>query len=71
MIWLWQYVDLYWLIYPNLTTDKVVLGLPEVAIFLGFAGAFLFVVMRFLGRYSIVPVKDPRQFESSHHHVVY
>lgn len=71
LILVMQYVDLYWLIYPNFNSESVVFGLPEIGCWLGFAGAFLFVVMRFLGTHAIVPVKDPRQFESNHHHVVY
>lgn len=66
-----QYVDLFWLIYPNLNTETVLLGLPEVLIWLGFVGSFVFVVTRFLGQYPIVPLKDPRMHESLHHHVVY
>lgn len=71
LILVMQYVDLYWLIYPNFNSEQAVMGLPEIGMFLGFAGIFFFTVTRFLGRYSIVPVKDPRQFESNHHHVVY
>jgi hypothetical protein len=71
LILVMQYVDIYWLIYPNLGDGSLVFGLPEIGCFLGFTGAFVFVVSRFLGTYSIVPVKDPRQFESNHHHVVY
>jgi len=66
-----QYVDLYWLIYPNYNSEAVTFGLPEIGCFLGFLGAFIFVVSRFLSTNAIVPVKDPRQFESMHHHVVY
>lgn len=66
-----QYVDLYWLIYPNFNSEKVVLGLPEILIWLGFVGSFVFVVTRFLGQNPIVPLKDPRIHESLHHHVVY
>lgn len=66
-----QYVDLYWLIYPNLTSERVVLGIPEILVFGGFAGAFLFCVTRFLSRHPIVPVRDPRIHESLHHHVTY
>lgn len=65
-----QYVDLYWLIYPNLSTE-VKLGLPEIAVWAGFGGLFLFVVTRFLSKHPIVPVRDPRMHESLHHHVVY
>lgn len=66
-----QYVDLFWLIYPNLNTETVLLGLPEILIWLGFVGSFVFVVTRFLGQHPIVPLKDPRMHESLHHHVVY
>lgn len=66
-----QYLDLYWLIYPNLTHNEVKLGAPEILIWAGFGGAFLFAVNRFLSRHSVVPVRDPRIQESMHHHVVY
>jgi hypothetical protein len=66
-----QYVDIYWIVYPNLDEHHVLFGLQEIAIWLGFAGAFLFAVTRFLGKYPIVPLHDPRQQESMHHHVVY
>lgn len=71
LILIMQYVDLYWLVYPNLNHDQPVFSLPELLIFLGFAGAFLFTVTRFLGRHSIIPIKDPRIDESIHHHVTY
>jgi hypothetical protein len=71
LILVMQYVDLYWLIYPNLNDEKVIFGLPEILIFLGFGGAFIFSVTRFLGKHAIVPVKDPRIHESLHHHVTY
>lgn len=66
-----QYVDLYWIVYPNFDEHHVVFGLQEIAIWCGFAGAFLFSLTRFLGKYPIVPLHDPRQHESMHHHVVY
>lgn len=71
LILIMQYVDLYWLIYPNLNDQAVVLGLPEILIWLGFMGSFLFVVTRFLSKNAVVPVRDPRIQESMHHHVVY
>lgn len=71
LILVMQYVDLYWLIYPNLNSEKVVFGVPELVIWAGFAGLFMFVVTRFLSKHPIVPVKDPRIQESMHHHVVY
>ncbi len=71
LILVMQYVDLYWLIYPNFNAEKPVFGLPEVLIWAGFGGIFLFMVMRFLSQHNIIPVKDPRINESLHHHVVY
>ncbi|MBX3022431.1 MAG: molybdopterin oxidoreductase [Bdellovibrionales bacterium] len=71
LILIMQYVDLYWLVYPNLSSEKVIFGLPEITTWCGFAGVFMFTVGRFLSKYSIVPLKDPRIHESLHHHVVY
>ena len=71
LVLIMQYVDIYWLIYPNLNDKAVVLGPQEILIWLGFVGAYMFMVFRFLGKYPIVPLKDPRQHESNHHHVVY
>lgn len=66
-----QYVDFHWLIFPNHDGHHVVLSVPEIFIWLGFGGAFLLTTLSFLGKHAIVPQKDPRQHESSHHHVVY
>lgn len=66
-----QYVDWYWLIYPNLSHSHVIFGLFEILIFGGFAGAFLLTTFHFLGKYPIVPAQDPRQFESNQHEVIY
>lgn len=71
LILVMQYVDLYWLIYPNLNAETPVFGIPEIAIWLGFGGAFMFLVTRFLSANAIVPVRDPRIHESLHHHVTY
>lgn len=79
-----QYVDLYWLIYPalGLHSDRAVasaggniphayFGVYEVCIFLGFLGAFMFMVIKFLSRHSVYPYKDPRIHESLAHEVIY
>ena len=66
-----QYVDLYWLVYPNLNHEEVVFSFSEIFIFLGFWGAFLFTTTRFLSKNQIVPIKDVRIHEALHHHVVY
>ncbi|MCB0386721.1 MAG: molybdopterin oxidoreductase, partial [Bdellovibrionales bacterium] len=71
LILIMQYVDLHWLVYPVYNHDEVKFGLPEIGVFLGFAGLFLFAVARFLSKHSVVAVKDPRISESLHHHVTY
>lgn len=71
LILVMQFVDIYWLVFPNLNHDEVIFSFSEILIFCGFAGLFLFTVTRFLSRHKIVPVKDPRIHESLGHHVVY
>ena len=65
-----QYVDLYWVVYPNYR-DHVVFSWMEAGVFLGFLGAFLMVITSFLKKNSLVPIKDPRIHESLSHHVTY
>lgn len=71
LILLMQYVDMYWLIFPNLNSEEVVGGVLDFLVWGGFLGLFLMAVTRFWSKHPIVPVKDPRQHESNHHHVVY
>jgi len=71
LILIMQYVDLYWLAYPSLHEEKVPFALPEIGVFLGFLGVFLFSLTKFLSSNKLVPVRDPRIHESLHHHVVY
>ena len=66
-----QYVDLHWLVYPVYNHDEVKFGLPEIGMFLGFAGLFLFAVARLLSKHSVVAVKDLRISESINHNVTY
>ncbi len=66
-----QFVDMYWLIYPNLDHHHTVFGLSEIGIFLGFVGFFIYAVTRFLSKNQIVATGDPRLEEALHHHVVY
>lgn len=70
LVLIMQYVDLYWLIYPNYK-DVVSFGWMEIGAFVGFLGGFLFLVTRFLSKNNLVPVKDPRIHESLSHHVTY
>lgn len=66
-----QYVDIYWLVYPNFFDGVPHFSLWEVGIFLGFAGLFLMTIIQFLKKNNIVAIKDPRLHEAINHHVTY
>ncbi|MGK5081883.1 molybdopterin oxidoreductase [Bdellovibrionota bacterium FG-1] len=63
-----QWVDVMWLVQPEFFKEGPRFGLLELGMFLGFAGVFLFLVTRFLGRHSVVAIGDPRLEESVFHH---
>ncbi len=71
LILVMQFVDFYWLIYPNYNGEEAVLGWYEIGLFLGFLGLFLWMVGSFLSRRNLIPIKDPRLEESLQHHVTY
>jgi hypothetical protein len=71
LILVMQYLDIYWMVYPNFFEGNVTFGLWEIGMFLGFAGLFLAVVLRFFTKNSIVALRDPRMQEAIHHHVTY
>ncbi|MGZ3773346.1 MAG: molybdopterin oxidoreductase [Pseudobdellovibrionaceae bacterium] len=66
-----QYVDIYWMVYPNFFEGQVTFGFWEIGIFAGFTGLFLLTVMSFWSKNSLVPLKDPRMHEAINHHVAY
>jgi hypothetical protein len=65
-----QWVDIYWLVYPNFNEGEIVFSYQEVGLFLGFAGVFIYAITKFLSKNSVVAVKDPYMHESLHHHVL-
>lgn len=71
LILVMQYVDIYWLVYPNYDEHTVAFGFSEILVFLGFLGLFILFVARFLSKHAVVAHRDPRIDESLHHHVVY
>jgi hypothetical protein len=71
LILVMQYVDIYWLVYPNFNDNHVVFGFYEIATLLGFIGLFMLTLMRFYSKHSLVAVKDPRLHEALNHHVTY
>lgn len=66
-----QYVDIYWLVYPNFFDGQPQFGFWEIGMFLGFAGLFLWTLTQFMSKHSIVAVNDPRIHEALKHHVTY
>ncbi len=71
LILVMQYVDLFWLVYPNYSSEFVAFSWMEIGAFVGFLGGFGLVVTQFLAKYNLLPIKDPRKSESINHHVVY
>lgn len=71
LILVMQYVDIYWMVYPNFNDGVVQFGLQEIGIFAGFAGLYLFLLLGFFKKNNLVPVKDPRMSEALSHHVSY
>lgn len=66
-----QYVDIYWLVYPNFFDGAPQFGFTEISMFLLFAGVFLALLTRFMTKHNLVAIKDPRLHEALNHHVTY
>lgn len=71
LVLIMQYVDIYWMVYPNFFDGQVTFGFWEIGIFAGFAGIFLLTILSFWTKHSLVPLKDPRMHEAISHHVTY
>jgi hypothetical protein len=71
LVLIMQYVDIYWMVYPNFNDGAVVFGFWEIGIFAGFAGLFLLCITNFWTKNNLVPIKDPRMHEALSHHVAY
>lgn len=65
-VWLlaMHYVDIYWMIMPNVYHEGAHFGLVEILSFVGVGGAFLALVGLAMQRGKLVAVKDPRLPES-------
>ncbi len=65
-IWLlaMHYVDMYWMIMPNIQHEGARFGAAELLSLLGVGGAFFAAVGFLMQRTPLVPVKDPRLPES-------
>lgn len=71
LVLIMQYVDIYWMVYPNFNNGHMVFGFWEIGVFAGFLGFFLYGLMTFWSKFSLVPLKDPRLHEAINHHVTY
>ena len=71
LILVMQYVDIYWLVYPNFNDNHMTFGFYEISMLLGFIGIFMLAVMKFYSKNGLVAQKDPRMHEALHHHVAY
>lgn len=71
LILVMQYIDIYWMVYPNFFHGHVTFGFAEIGMFCGFAGLFLWSITRFFQKNSLVAIKDPRLHEAINHHVTY
>ncbi|MNT61202.1 hypothetical protein D3C72_1988280 [compost metagenome] len=71
LVLIMQYVDIFWMVYPNFFDGHMTFGFWEIGIFAGFAGIFLLCIMAFWSKHSLVPLKDPRLHEALNHHVAY
>ncbi len=71
LILVMQYIDIYWLVYPNFFHGHITFGFYEIALLALFLGIFLMTIIRFFQKNSLVATKDPRMHESINHHVTY
>ncbi|GIV33558.1 MAG: hypothetical protein KatS3mg031_1093 [Chitinophagales bacterium] len=65
-----HWIDFYLMVMPGSAGEHAALGLTELFITLGFAGGFIFVVLKTLTKASLVPVNDPYLKESVIHHTL-
>jgi hypothetical protein len=64
------YVDIFWIIMPNITPDGFSLNLTDISTFLGLGGIFVWAFFSRLKSVNIIPIKDPRLPESINFHNV-
>ena len=59
-----HYLDLFWMIMPNVYHGNASFGLSEILSFVGVGGVFVGAFTFLLSRAPLIPVKDPRLPES-------
>ena len=66
-----QYVDIYWMIYPNFYEGQLTFGFWEIGMMAFFGGIFIMRLTGFFTKNNLVPIRDPRLHEALNHHVTY
>lgn len=62
------WIDMYWLIMPEVSPETPALGLIDLGCFLGVVGICVFAALKLAGDYSLLAKRDPRLPESLHFH---
>ena len=65
-VWLlvFHWLDMYWLVMPNLDAERLPLGPIDLCLLVGIGGLYLAGVLTAAGDRPLVPLKDPRLGES-------
>jgi hypothetical protein len=65
-VWLliMHWIDVYWLVTPTHSPDRLPFGLPEIGCLVGLGALFLAGLVRVAGQNPLVPTGDPRLGES-------
>jgi hypothetical protein len=59
-----HWLDLYWIIMPNLSPSALPLGAIDACLFLGIGGVYLAGLIHVAGQHPLLPIADPRLGES-------
>lgn len=63
-----EYLDLNWMIQPQVFAEGPKFHIADVGVWLGFLGVFGLLVTRFLKRNNVVAIRDPYLADSVFHH---
>lgn len=69
VVLLGHWIDFYLMVTPGTLGHDGAFGLTEIGMYLMFGAAFLFVVLRALSSYALVPKNHPMLEEAKHHHI--
>ncbi len=69
IIFLGHWLDVFLMVMPGTVGPEWGIGIIEIGTFLGFAGAFMWVLFHSLAKAALVPKHHPMMHESAHHHI--